>query len=66
MTGLYPRELQPPDPEDQPEPWEIWLANAEPHMLTITDYVGDGPDAEEREIDVEVRGSYPTESQVLG
>ena len=55
-----------PNDEDLPEEWEMQLANAEPHNITVTQYVGYGDDSEEREIEVEVRPNSPTREEVFG
>lgn len=54
------------DRDDLPDEWEMQLANAEPHNMTVVEYVGYGDDAEEREVTVEVRPNYPTKEQVFG
>lgn len=63
--AYWPDPIEPED-DEQPEPWELWLAGAEPHNIVIRDYVGYGPDAEERDVEVEVRPNYPQASEVFG
>ena len=51
------------DRDELPEEWEMQLANAEPHNIPVTRYVGYGDEAEEREIEVEVRPGSRTSTE---
>lgn len=62
---LHERHLMaaPPMPEppedDQPEHWEI-VENCGPTLVEITDYIGDGPDAEKATWTVEAGVNSPS------
>lgn len=67
MRRKYPAyDVDAPDDDDQPEPWEIWLAGDVPHLIELDGYVGYGDEAEERTIEVEVGPNRPTWEEAFG
>ncbi len=55
-----------PNDEDLPDEWEMQLANAEPHNMTVYGFTGYGDDTIETAIEVEVGPNSPTKEQVFG